>query len=237
MSTRVVSSTRGFLLACLAVAPLAAGCGNGGALDDSFNSLCDGPAANTTPGGSRPATPPHVTVHMLRGLGDIYSQGLNVLADEMKSLGIDATAHSDPGWQLLGIQIANDYKSSDNPKGIVLLGHSYGADDAVRMCEYLKDQGVPVRLLILLDATNPPPIPSNVDRCVHFYIPWPAGDAAPGVLPGHPVSAADDNKHTQIVNDSLGLEGSNPADWCISHLGIDASQRIHSKILDEVYGL
>ncbi len=237
MTTRLFPATRVILFACLTIVPFAAGCGADGALDDQFNALCDGPAANNTPGGSRPATPPYVTVHMLRGLGDIYSQGLNILADEMKALGIDATAHSDPGWQLLGIQLANDYKASNNPKGIVLLGHSYGADDAVRLCEAFKEQSIPVRLLILLDATNPPGIPSNVDRCVHFYIPWPAGDAAPGVLPGHPVSPADGNNHTKIVNDSLGLEGSNPADWCISHLGIDASKRIHSKILDEVYGL
>ena len=237
MSTRLHPVTRVLILAGLTVVPWVAGCGNGGALDDTFNALCDGPAANNTPGGSRPATPPYVTVHMLRGLGDIYSQGLNVLADEMKALGIDATAHSDPGWQLLGLKLASDYKDSGNPKGLVLLGHSYGADDAIKMCEYFQEQNIPVRLLILLDATNPPGIPSNVDRCVHFYIPWPAGDAAPGVLPGHPVAPAEGNTHTKITNDSLGLEGSNPADWCISHLGIDASQRIHTKILDEVYGL
>jgi len=221
------------LFLCLAIA----GCGGPNPIDDQLNSLCDSaPAGNPAPGGARPA-PPHVVVHLIRGLGNVYSQGLDALTDEMKAAGLDATVHSDTNWQNIAKDLVDQHNSEGDPPGIVLLGHSYGADDVIHIAQYLNDQGIPVRLLLLLDATNPPPIPANVDRCVHFYIPWPAGDVAPGVLPGHPVSPADGNSHTQIVNDSLGLEGTTPSTWCISHLGIDASKYVHNQAMNEIFNL
>jgi pimeloyl-ACP methyl ester carboxylesterase len=220
----------------LTVTVFAAGCGGNG-FDDQLNSLCDAADASAPAGDARPIVPPNVVIHMLRGLGDVYSTGLNILGDEMRALGLNANVHSDVGWQGLAAELAAEHQSQPNPPAIVLLGHSYGADDVIKIAARLKDQGIPVRLMILLDATNPSAIPSNVDRCVHFYIPWPAGNVAPGFLPGHPVSPEAGNEHTQIVNDSLGLEGKDRSSWCISHLGIDASKRVHSRILSEVFAL
>lgn len=62
------------------------------------------------------------------------------------------------------------------PKTIVLIGHSAGADNSTVICRELQKHGIEVDLLILLDPAFPRYVPSNVKRCVNFYIPSALSD-------------------------------------------------------------
>src|SRR5262245_45267612 len=107
-----------------------AGCGGPNPIDDQLNALCaSATSGNPAPGGARP-WPPHVVIHLIRGLGNVYSEGLNTLTAEMKAAGLDATVHSDTNWQGIAKDLTDQHNSTNDPPGIVLLGHSYGADDA-----------------------------------------------------------------------------------------------------------
>ncbi len=187
--------------------------------------------------GARPAVSPNVHVCLLRGLDDVFSVGLNALRDELSAVGIEAEVHSGPDWQTVGPQIVSARAQKTNPFEIILIGHSYGADDALRMASYFRDRGVPVRMTILLDATSPIPVPANIDICLHLYNLWPPGDAAPDVFSGNPVTPAVGNTHTIIRNEVVSPNNPDPGLACVDHFNIDASRKIHQRIISEIFAL
>lgn len=174
-------------------------------------------------------------VYLLRGLADIYSVGLNILADKMVAQGIPALATSGPSWPTLAAAIEQAYADGSWQGDLVLVGHSYGSDNAIRLATELDTQDIPVRLLLLLDATDPPPIPKNVDRCVHYYIPTIFAVFFPDQLPGNPVQAAAGNDHTEIVNIIVQDLGAPVAG--LDHFSIDSSDYIHELCIEEVLKL
>jgi len=187
--------------------------------------------------GARPAVPPNVHVCLLRGLNDVFSVGLDALRDALIGVGIDAEVHSGPDWPTVGPQIASARAQKTNPFGIILIGHSYGADDALRMSAYFRDRGIPVRMTILLDATSPIPVPGNIDFCLHLYNLWPPGNVAPDLFSGNPVAPAAGNTHTIIRNEVVSPNNPDPGLACVDHFNIDASRRIHQRIISEILAL
>ena len=173
-------------------------------------------------------------VFCLRGLLDVFSLGLNDLADRLRREGIDATAVSGPSWRTLGCEIFRA-RSQGNLQGpVILIGHSYGADNAVQMARYLGRQDIEVELLVLLDATNPPAVPENVARCLHVYRPTILGELLPYTFAGNPVQAEAGNHRTIIFNDVVSPEIFGTAAAHIGHLNVDASAAVHKLIVDEV---
>lgn len=94
-------------------------------------------------------------VYLIRGGFDIFSVGMNDMANELKAKGIKATSHSIMAWK----GIADDIiRRSKIKKGvsypIIFLGHSLGADAAPEFANYLGQNGVAVDLVIGFDATG-----------------------------------------------------------------------------------
>ena len=186
---------------------------------------------------SRPGTAPHVKVLLFRGLDDVFSLGLDTLQQGMSNIGLDASVYSGNAWSTVGAQVASARALDPNPPDLVIIGHSYGADDGIRLATYLRSRNVPVRLLILLDATSPPPIPDNVIYCLHLYNLWLPGYLAPGIFSGNPVEPAAGNARTIIKNEVVTPNPSNAAVGCVNHFNIDASTHVHQRIIDEIYKL
>jgi thioesterase domain-containing protein len=120
-------------------------------------------ALGPTPGRADPR--PHV--YLFRGLADIFSTGMDVLAAELNKQGVYATSLSHTDWKQTADKAAADYKAKKEGP-IIIGGHSLGADAAMEMADYLGDKGVPVALLIPFDGTQSFPVPGNVGRCVNF---------------------------------------------------------------------
>jgi len=94
-------------------------------------------------------------VYLIRGGFDIFSVGMNEMANELKAKGIKASAHSIMAWK----GIADDIiRRSKIKKGvsypIIFLGHSLGADAAPQFANYLGEHGIAVDLVIGFDATG-----------------------------------------------------------------------------------
>jgi pimeloyl-ACP methyl ester carboxylesterase len=170
----------------------------------------------------------------LRGLLDVFSLGLNDLAERLRHDGIEAITVSGPSWPRLAQSIREARSRGDLRKPLVLVGHSYGADDAIRLARKLKRWNIEVELLVLLDATTPPPVPSNVVRCLHVYRPTVMGDVFPHLFAGNPVDAEPGNHRTQVVNRIVSRESFGAAAAHIGHFSIDASDAVHDLVLREV---
>jgi surfactin synthase thioesterase subunit len=108
---------------------------------------------------------PHV--YLFRGLADVFSTGMDTLADEVNKRGVYATSHSHTDWKAIADRAAADYKAKKEGP-IILIGHSLGADAAMEMADYLGDKGVPVALVVPFDGTQSFPAPGNVARVINF---------------------------------------------------------------------
>jgi pimeloyl-ACP methyl ester carboxylesterase len=213
-----------FLIGCTTLRPVQS-------VADFADPLIDGGPAARAP----PPLPPQV--FLLRGLWDIFSLGLDDLADKLNASGFAATALSGgPGWLNLAQQLRAEYADGET-RPLVLVGHSYGADEAVGVARYLGEHGIGVDLLALVDATNPPAIPANVNRCVQWYIPSELGDWAPRDFAGNPVIAAPDNDHTLIENRIFTTHELGPQAHGANHFNIDEHPYLHELIILEIQNL
>jgi alpha-beta hydrolase superfamily lysophospholipase len=161
------------------------------------------------------AAAPRAHVYLLRGLMNIFSLGMDTLADELQKHGIYATVSNHSEWQTLADQAAAGYKAgTEGP--IILIGHSLGADAVMEMAAYLDRKGVPVALLVPFDGTQSFPTPKNVARLLNVtqrdYAYMRAG-------PGF---------HGSLTN--LDVSG----DPNIGHTTIDKTPRLHARVIAEV---
>lgn len=161
---------------------------------------------------------PRAHVYLFRGLGDVFSVGMDTLADELNKRGVYATSHSHTDWKPIADKAAADYKSGKEGP-IILVGHSLGADAVMEMADYLGDKGVPVALVVPFDGTQSFPASGNVGRVINFT----QRDYAymrPG--PGF---------HGSLSNVDLS------ADHSIGHVTIDKSPQLHARVIAEVLAI
>ena len=154
-------------------------------------------------------------VYLLRGLMNIFSLGMDSLAEELSKRGVYATVSNHSEWQSLADQAASNYKAhKDDP--IILIGHSLGADAVMQMAAYLNRENIPVALVVPFDGTELYLTPANVSRVVNLtqrkyaYM-------RPG--PGF---------HGSLAN--VDVSG----DPSIDHINIDKSPRLHARAISEV---
>jgi hypothetical protein len=154
-------------------------------------------------------------VYLLRGLMNIFSLGMDTLAEKIQHRGIYATVHNYSEWQSLADHAAAAYHAgTEGP--IIIIGHSLGADAVVEMSAYLGRKGVPVALAVPFDGTQSFATPSNVGRVLNL-------------------THADYGRvyrgagfHGSIANVDVS------SDRNIDHLNIDKSARLHAQVIGAI---
>lgn len=151
-------------------------------------------------------------VYLLRGLMNIFSLGMDTLAEKIQRHGIYATVHNYSAWQTLADRAAAAYHAgTEGP--IILIGHSLGADAVMEMAAYLGTKGVPVALAVPFDGTQSFATPSNVGRLLNLtHADYGHMWRGPGF-------------HGTLAN----VDVSN--DRNIDHLNIDKSARLHAQVI------
>jgi len=158
-----------------------------------------------------------VQVDLFRGLADIFSLGMDKLADRLKGQGYPASVYNTHHWQSIAAHVAAKYRAG-HKEIIVLVGHSLGADATLSIADALARSNIPVELVVTFDATKPLLAPANVLHFVNFYQHNGFGRrASPG--PGF---------HGELSNIDL------TSDKSISHITIDKSDRLHGHVLGKI---
>jgi hypothetical protein len=106
------------------------------------------------------------------GLG--YSLGFDLLREKLRSIGVEATTHVEgvviPHTNVgnLTQQAAASVKAGSR---LILIGHSMGADAAVKIARRLADDNLRVDLMVGFDPTRfaCPRVPLNVRRALCFH--------------------------------------------------------------------
>jgi hypothetical protein len=167
-------------------------------------------------GASPSMAAPRAHVYLLRGLLNIFSLGMDTLAEQLNRRDVYATVDNHADWQSLADSAAANYKAGrEGP--IILIGHSLGADAVMEMAAYLGRRGVPVALAVTFDGTDSFAASSNVARVLnlsqHFWM-----TRGPGF-------------HGSLINVDLR------SDPNIDHLNIDKSPRLHARVIAEVLAI
>ncbi len=213
--------------------PLAAGVFVAALLLGGCVDLTSQPGARLASAEAAQTSPSRGQVYCLRGWLGVWSRGVDVLAARARSeLRMQATSLSDPEWRRLALEITSE-RSAGRARGpLVLVGHSLGGDDQIRVAKVLNDSGIPVDLMILIDANTPPSIPPNVRRCVNIYKSQPLRDALP-VFRGVRVRALDPGR-TRVENIDLRTSDVGFETGEISHFNITNVKAVQDMALAEI---
>lgn len=156
-------------------------------------------------------------VYLLRGLMNIFSLGMDDLAQKLQRRGIAASVYNHSEWQTLSDEIAAKYKAG-NRGAIILVGHSLGADAVMFMGEYLGKKGVPVALAVPFDGTGSFAASSNVRRVMNLtqrdYAYMKRGPGFRGEL-----------QNIDVSGQGYG------------HIDIDKSDRLHNMVINKIAGV
>lgn len=158
---------------------------------------------------------------------------MDVIATRAQSeLGVHAISLGNPEWRKLATYIATEYHAGRLNEPLVLVGHSIGADDQVRVARALSGANVPVDLLLLIDPTIPPHIPPNVIRCVNLYKSHPVTDPVPAFRGVRVI--ADDPNRTLIENVNLRRTDVGFDTSAINHFNIAKVRGLQDMVLAEI---
>jgi pimeloyl-ACP methyl ester carboxylesterase len=105
-------------------------------------------------------------VYLIRGGLNIFSTGMDEVAEKLRARGVDARTLGQATWRDAAKEAAERYEEARQP--IVFVGHSFGANAAVLAAEQLGEKGIPVALIILFDPTEVLKAPYNVKRLLNY---------------------------------------------------------------------
>ena len=179
---------------------------------------------------SRETRPLEGHVYCMRGWLGIFSTGMDDLASKLDKV-VPSVSVADEEWYRLKGFLEEEHDAGHLKEPLILVGHSWGADDQIRVAEDLGKHGITVDLLITIDPVTPPSIPSNVKRCVNIYKSHPATDWFP-FWRGVEVSRhAKDVPVTNIdLRDAkLGFDTD-----AIDHINVEKNAGVHQLVLDEI---
>jgi hypothetical protein len=181
--------------------------------------------------GSRFAREGHV--YCILGWLGLWSRGMDVIAQRVDAeLGVQATSLANQEWTKLASFVRTEHESRRWSGPLILVGHSIGADDQVRVTKRLNAAHVPVDLLILIDPTDPPTIPPNVQHCVNIFKSQPVVDYVP-IFRGVKVRAAEPNR-TLVENIDLRTTKVEFDTRAINHFNIAKIKGVQDMVLAEI---
>jgi len=172
-------------------------------------------------------------VYCILGWLGIWSRGMDVIAQRVDAdVGVEATSLANQEWERLASFIRAEHEAGRWSGPLILVGHSIGADDQVRVAKRLNEGNVPVDLLILIDPTVPGVIPFNVSHCVNIFKSHPVLDTVPAFR-GIRVRAADPAR-TLIENIDLRTTEVEFDTRVINHFNITKIKGVQDMVLAEI---
>jgi pimeloyl-ACP methyl ester carboxylesterase len=200
---------------------LAAGCSH---------AVKPGPLSQVRPDSNMPRAG---NVYLLRGFIGVFSSGVDTLSGSLNESGVRSHVYQDDQWPALANRIREAYSTATaDAEPLVLIGHSYGADDAIRIARQLEKADIPVDLLVTLDPVTPPPVPGNVRRALNIYQSNGAWDSLP-FLRGVPVRT-DAGFSGRLENMNIRVDRRDLLEPRTSHFNIEKKGKVQEEVVGNV---
>ena len=166
---------------------------------------------------------PRGRAYLFRGaMGLIFSRGMGRLTEKIERAGITANVYEFTVCDLVAGAAIETYKQ--DPAPIILIGHSMGGRCALQFSEKLRDEGIPVSLVVSVDPAHlSPSVPLNVERFINIFL-------SKDVLGG------GDIKPTQGFRGNYASYDLAQHDE-VSHITIDKMDQIHQQLVAKIVQL
>lgn len=115
-------------------------------------------------------------VYLMRGLANVFSRGIDRMAEDMRTRGYDASNFSYKFWQPIAEDIVARAKRDEVSYPVVIMGHSLGGNESSKFANYLGRNGVKVSLVVTFDPVETGHVGANIDRVVNYYLPMQKED-------------------------------------------------------------
>jgi len=148
-----------------------------------------------------------------------------------RELNMDANSLASSEWRKLASYIQNEHFAGRRSEPVVLIGHSFGADNQIRVARALNGSGVLVDLLVLVDPDEPPHIPPNVLCCVNIFKSHGISDTVP-VFRGTRVKP--DGAQTVVKNIDLRMTPVGFDTSSVTHFNIAQVTAVQDMVLAEI---
>jgi hypothetical protein len=174
------------------------------------------------------------SVYLLRGWIGIFSTGIDSLGDKINKKGVHAEVFQESQWSSLANAIIKKYENEPNHEPIVIIGHSYGADDAILVSRKLAEKNIKVELVITLDPVTPRKAPANIQVAYNLY----QSSALDGLpfLRGIPLTA-DQPGPAVLKNQNIRKDRKDLLDSNLDHFNIEKKDKIHNDVIAQVLGV
>jgi pimeloyl-ACP methyl ester carboxylesterase len=172
------------------------------------------------------------SVYLLRGWIGIFSTGIDSLGKKINDRGIHAEVFQEAQWAILADNIIEQYRANPQHEPIIIIGHSYGADDAIAISRKLNDANIRVELVVTLDPVTPRKVPANINTVYNLYQSNGAMDALPW-LRGIPLTA-DEPGPRVLKNMNIRTERTDLMYANLDHFNIEKKEKIHDDVLAQV---
>src|SRR5439155_23752807 len=93
--------------------------------------------------------------YVFRGVGGRWaSTEMDKLADRIKQRGVETEVFGYGDWRDAADFAIEGFEGKGDKAAIIAIGHSAGADSAIRFAHRLADAGIPVSLVVSFDPTR-----------------------------------------------------------------------------------
>ncbi len=164
-------------------------------------------------------------VYLIRGFLNVFSTGLDELADDLKALGIKITIVNHVNSSLVEQEIlAGSTAERPGVRPLIIIGHSWGANAALAVASNLAEKNVPIDLVVTLDPTPRTRLTANVRRYLNYYV-----DGA------RLIGSTDtpDAVRARIVNIDIDQDAQTYG-TSIGHFTIDSNRPMHREVVQAV---
>ena len=171
------------------------------------------------------------SVYLLRGWIGIFSTGIDELGKQVDTAGVHSEVYQEVQWSSLADAMIAKYEADKNHEPIVIIGHSYGADDAILITRKLAEHNIKVDLVITLDPVTPRKVPSNINLVYNLY----QSSALDGLpfLRGIPLTAETPGP-VALRNMNIRTDRKDLLEPGLDHFNIEKKEKIHTDVLAQV---
>lgn len=110
-------------------------------------------------------------VYFLRGLANIFSLGLDVMAKRVSEDGLQNCVFNHHHWNTLAGDLIARNSLGQISYPVIIVGHSLGANVAPLLATKLGAHNIPVSYVVMLDPVEAEPVGPNVQEVVNYYLP------------------------------------------------------------------
>lgn len=155
-------------------------------------------------------------VVLFRGLLNLFSTGIDVLAAALRQAGWDATTHNHSEWRSLADRTATATRDGTLPRPFVVIGHSFGADAAIGFTGRLGARDITTDLLVTFDPSWVLAVPRGPRRVLNLH--------------------QDRDGYSRRLLPERGFDGTieNRLVYGHSHLSIDKDVALHRLVLERL---